>query len=874
MTPERFRQVREVADAALDRPEAERDSFLAAICAGNHSLQAEVESLLEAYEHVRGASFMEIPVAELARSKPLTAGEEEPRDDALPAGTRLGAYEIDDAVGRGGMGIVYRGVRADDEYRQVVAIKVIRRGMDTAVGQRRFREERQILAGLDHPGIARLLDGGSTEEGLPYFVMEYVEGEPIDNYCDRVRLGVTERLRLFLRVCAAVHYAHRSLVVHRDLKPGNVLVTADGIPKLLDFGIARLVRPATEPGALDPTVTALRMLTPDYASPEQVRGEAVTTATDIYSLGVLLYELLTGQRPYRANLVHEVLAAICEQDPERPSAALGRTRQPTTAGPSLERTAEELSGARATTPAVLRRKLAGDLDTIVLKALRKAPTERYASVEAFAEDLTRHLEGQPVQARPHTLAYRAAKFVRRNPTAAVAAALAVAALLGGIVTTTRQARIAEANRARAEQRFADVRSLADFVMFDMHDAIEKLPGSTRARKQLVERALQYLDRLIGEGVTDPVLLGEISRGYARLAEVQGQPNNANLGDRAGGLASARKALSAQERVAAALPLDGSASVALARRHLELASLLEEKEARLPLAQAESILRALPDAERNSTDALAVWETYYYVRASAEQDAGDMTAQREARRRELEIAEALLARDRASAMRQRSVAVACKYYGGVLHRANEYAEARRLYDRAVELDQGLLAAEPSNPQTKLDLSFSLASVASLLRDQGHLTDALRSYQEAQTLRENVFAADPDNGFAFHVVARGHESLASVLASMGDVDAALGQHRQALRLRQEREKKSPSRYGNAGWEASFHESAGDVLAKAAAVVQSPGRRKAYWGRARDEYSRALALWEQLAAAKPLEGAAAGAPQRLQECIAECTQALARL
>ena len=336
---------------------------------------------------MRRQSFLETPAAELAGPEPLTAGEEDPRDEALPPGTRLGAYELGEAVGRGGMGIVYRAVRADDEYRQVVAVKVIRRGMDTAVGQRRFREERQILAGLDHPGIARLLDGGTTEAGLPYFVMEYVEGEPIDAYCDRRRLDVAERLRLFLRVCAAVHHAHRSLVVHRDLKPGNILVTADGVPKLLDFGIARLVRPAREPGDVDPTVTVLRMLTPDYASPEQVRGEPVTTATDVYSLGVLLYELLSGQRPYaggprpRGDGRH-----LRRRTPSAPARRSPATRKPTT----------------AEAPALLRRTLAGDLDTIVLKALRKAPTERYASVEAFADDVTRHLEGRPVRARPHT----------------------------------------------------------------------------------------------------------------------------------------------------------------------------------------------------------------------------------------------------------------------------------------------------------------------------------------------------------------------------------------------------------------------------------------------------------------------------------------
>ena len=871
MTPERFRQVRDVADAALNHPEAERPAFLAEACAGNDDLRAEVGSLLAAYEEVRGHSFLETPAAELAGREALPAGEEDSRDDALPPGTRLGAYELGDAVGRGGMGIVYRAVRADDEYRQVVAVKVIRRGMDTVVGQRRFREERQILAGLDHPGIARLLDGGTTEEGLPYFVMEYVEGEPIDVYCDRRRLEVDERLRLFLRVCAAVHHAHRSLVVHRDLKPGNVLVAADGAPKLLDFGIARLVRPAGEPGVLDPTMTALRMLTPDYASPEQVRGESVTTATDVYSLGVLLYELLSGQRPHRTGLVHELLAAICEEDPERPSASV---RKATTAEGSAEGAPVGVSGARATTPALLRKKLAGDLDTIVLKALRKAPNERYASVEAFADDVGRHLDGRPVRARPQTLAYRAGKFVRRNPAAAAAAALAVAALLGGIVATTRQAHIAEANRRRAEQRFEDVRTLADFVMFDMHDAIADLPGSTRARKQLVERALRYLDRLAGEGITDPVLLGEISRGYARLSEIQGQRGAANLGDRTGALASLRKAIAVQERVAAALPSDAATSAGLARGHAQIALLLRGGEGRASLEEAEGILRGIPAAGRDSTDVQDAWQVYYTARAALEADARDLTALRETRRRQKEIAETLLARDPGNLARQRDLALACKYYGGALHALSERAAARPFYDRAVELDQRVLAAEPTNPHRKLDLAFSHASVGSLLRDEGDLAGALRSYQKAQGLREEVYAADPDNDRAFTSVVRGHESLAGVLAGMGEVDAALGHEREVLRLREDLEKRRPSRYGQVGWEASFHESVGDLLARAAATPTRPGRRQAHWQRARDEYSQALALWGQLAARKPLEGSEADAPQRLRDAIGRCTQALGRV
>jgi serine/threonine protein kinase len=316
------------------------------------------------------------------------------------SGIPVGPYRLIREIGSGGMGTVFLAVRNDDAFQRRVAIKVLRRGMDTDAIVRRFRHERQILASLQHPYIAGLLDGGSTSDGLPYFAMEYVQGQNISDFCEARTLDTTARLELFRKVCAAVQYAHQNLIIHRDIKPANVLVTSDGTPKLLDFGIAKLVNPEVGGQTLAPTAAGLQLMTPDYASPEQVRGETVTTATDVYSLGVLLYELLTGRRPYEltSRSLADVAHVICHAEPERPSTAV----------------TQPVRGATSPHTDRLRRRLAGDLDNIALKALSKEPDRRYASVDQFSEDVRRHLAGLPVIARKDTVGYRAAKFVRRN----------------------------------------------------------------------------------------------------------------------------------------------------------------------------------------------------------------------------------------------------------------------------------------------------------------------------------------------------------------------------------------------------------------------------------------------------------------------------
>jgi eukaryotic-like serine/threonine-protein kinase len=320
MTPEEWHKVKEVLQTALELDPQARETFLDSACVGQESMRSEVESLLQS--HDEDIAFLDASAAVDAANLELITT---PRKFV---GRRLGPYELLEEIGEGGMGAVYRAVRADGLYDKQVAIKLIRSGLSTDFFVSRFKNERQILAGLEHPNIARLLDGGVTEEGLPYVVLEFVAGVPIDEYCARHELSITERIKLFRTVCSAVQYAHQNLVVHRDLKPGNILVTEDGIPKLLDFGIAKIVGPEPETIGSDRTLTVMRIMTPDFASPEQVRGDAVTTSSDVYSLGVILYLLLTGRRPYRvpSTAPHEIIKAICNTDPEKPSTAVTRLR--------------------------------------------------------------------------------------------------------------------------------------------------------------------------------------------------------------------------------------------------------------------------------------------------------------------------------------------------------------------------------------------------------------------------------------------------------------------------------------------------------------------------------------------------------------------
>ena len=511
MTHHRREQIEALFEAALDRPPDRRRAFLASSCRLDADLLAEVETLLAAHERPEGAL-----------DRPLVGLAAQLLDDRSAA-RRIGPYNVLRELGRGGMGVVYLAERDDGQFRRRVAIKVVRSGFDDGQIQRRFLAERQILASLNHPNIAQLLDGGVTDGELPYLVMEYVDGLPITTYCDTHRLTVEARLRLFRDVCSAVHHAHQNLVIHRDLKPSNIVVDAQGRVKLLDFGIAKLLNPALGPAQAPFTRLEAWAMTPDYASPEQVRGEPLSTASDVYSLAVVLYELVTGHRPYQftTRSPAEVLDLVCRRDPERPSVRVGQLQTWTPEhGEARTILPTDVGAARDVLPDRLARLLGGDVDAIVMMGLRKEPGRRYGSAEMLRDDIERYLAGLPVVARQGTRQYYAVKFLRRHRAEALTAALVVISLVGGIGIATRQAAVAGRERDRAEAALTQAEEVTDFLM-ELFRSGEPDParasGDVTAR-DLLRRGVARADLLDDQPAVQARLLSVIGRMQQSVGE--------------------------------------------------------------------------------------------------------------------------------------------------------------------------------------------------------------------------------------------------------------------------------------------------------------------------------------------------------------------
>jgi len=527
-------EISDVFHSIVELSKSERKAVLSSIT--DERKRNEIEKLLLANDAEQ--SFLE--------SSPLKAIHGEEISPKIPE--QIGRYKILEQIGRGGMGTVYLAEREDLKKR--VALKIIKRGMDTDEILRRFQTERQILANLEHANIARLLDGGVSEDGLPFIVMEYVDGKDLLDFNAEKDLSLNAKLDLFRKICAAVSYAHQNLVVHRDLKPSNILVSKDGEPKLLDFGISKLLTDETDETG---TATSLGMMTPNYASPEQFRGETVSTATDIYSLGVILFELLTGNLPYeiRSKRFEEAARIVAETEPRKPSSVIQNSnsgngyRFQTEDSDSTDdklKTKNQNQITNHKSKIQNPKSLRGDLDNILLKALRKEPERRYSSVEQFSEDIRRHQIGLPVTARPDTFSYRASKFFQRNRIGVVSAGLIFLALIGGVIGTSWQAVRAERQRALAEKRFGDVRQLANNAVFKYYEQIKDLDGATEARETLVKDATEYLDKLAQDAKGDVSLQKDLVKAYFRLGDVLGAPHaNANTGDTAGALENYGKA---------------------------------------------------------------------------------------------------------------------------------------------------------------------------------------------------------------------------------------------------------------------------------------------------------------------------------------------
>lgn len=718
--PERNQRIAELVESALERDPREWTVFLDEACRQDGALRAEVESLLryekEAYDFIEAPAFQ-------VNAETFLAADELDGGAALKPGQLLGDYKILSLLGEGGMGEVY--LAEDAVLGRRVAIKQLKRELGTQSIIRHFRQEKQILAGLNDPHIARLYNAAITPDGLPYFVMEYVEGERLDEYCNRRALPIKDRMKLFVKVCSAVAYAHQHLVIHRDIKPANIWVTSDGEPKLLDFGIAKLLDPDTAQ-AVEQTITLRAVMTPEYASPEQIRGESMTTASDVYSLGVVLYELLTGEKPYRtkSRRPEEISRLITEQEPVRPSTALKAGLPP--------------SARKGNHPNP--KSLRGDLDNIVLMAMRKEPSRRYSSVGQFAEDIRRHLEGLPVIARKDIWSYRASKFLKRNKVAVLAVMLVLTTLVAGIIATTWQARVAQAERAKAERRFNEVRKLANSYLFEFHDAIEKLPGSTAVRALLVKRALEYLDSLAREATDDPSLQREVLIAYLKVGNVQGNPRNANLGDSLGAMESYHKALAIGEKLSAVSPDP-------ATRH-SLALIFEK------MADVEANNNHIQEAVYNARKSLAIFKEL----------AGANPTDVEA---------------------QRSLAISRLKVGDILGNPNfvnlgNQPGAMESYRAARKILESLHAADPADAKTRRFLGMIHERIGTMLELQKDVAGALSEYQMSAEIRVPLAAEFTDNTPIVRDAAIAYEKIANTMSALGNLDAALENRRKSLEM----------------------------------------------------------------------------------------------
>jgi tetratricopeptide (TPR) repeat protein len=704
-----WQRVEEMFHVALEMPPEARAEFLRDQCAGDIRLEREVREILRGY----------VEQEQLAAVTP----------DEPATRTRYGAFEIVRKIGEGGMGAVYLGRRYKD-FDQQAAIKLIR-GAPLAMVflAERFRQERQILAGLDHPNIARLLDGGVSSTGQPYLVMEYVEGVRLDQYCAEQNPTLPQRLELFRKISSAIHFAHQHLVIHRDLKPGNILVTKDGEPRLLDFGIARVLDPsaAPEPAA---TMTGSLLLTPQYASPEQLRGERCTVASDVYSLGVILYELLAGRNPFSAvtSSTADLIAAVITQEAPRPSTVA---------------------------PEPARGLLRGDLDGIVMKALARKPADRYGSVEQLSEDIRRQQAGLPVTAVEGTKLYLARKFVMRHRVGVAAAALVVLSLIGGLAGTLWQARVARRERGTAQQNFADARKLANYLLFPLFDSVQTLPGSLPVRADMASQSLQYLDRVSAGLSNDRALSLEVAEGYIRLGTILQAPSGQgdSLGETSRAQDTAQKALAILEPLDRKFPGDARIEEDLAHDNRLLGHLLyfhgKAAEGSARLNEAAAILDRLAAATPRNAGRLVDAGNTYVALMDLQATGGEFIMRSSAKD------EVIATGDKAIARFQAALAIAPQDSSALLEIARVYLTESGVQSSTdpslgiITVKKGL-AAFRRLPLTMQSSPEGLTEEARLGARMGwnqwrlgHYDEALKTMQRPREIAEQFATVDPKN-----------------------------------------------------------------------------------------------------------------------------------
>jgi tetratricopeptide (TPR) repeat protein len=694
VNPERWLAIGDLFEQALPLHAGAQTALVDRVCAADEEMRREVVSLLASHRAAPGGFFQE-------RIRNALTSFHETGGGTHPA--RVGPYRLIRELGRGGMGTVFLAERDDQQYDACVAIKLVRPGMDTEFIVARFRRERQTLARLQHPNISRLLDGGTTDGGVPYFVMEYIDGLWLTAYADANELSTDERLRIFLDVCAAVDYAHRQFIIHRDLKPGNILVGRDGVPKLLDFGICKLLRV----DSMSENDTGVAPMTPNYASPEQVRGDAVTLISDIYSLGAVLYELLTGKCPRQFGTLTPLGIEQASQTPiVLPSVAADAV--------------------------LVARQLKGDLDNIVMRALEAEPQRRYESAAQLADDVRRYLDHQPVHARSRTVRYRAAKFVRRHRVQVAATAAVFVALCVGLAVSLYEARIAGA-------RLQQMRAMADKLVFDVHDAVRDLPGSTRARQIIVQTALDYLDSSVNSVKGDPGGEKALARAYRRLGDVQGNVRSANLGDPTSALARYRQAMTLLDATIRRTPSDVEAVTEQLLLYSRVGTMQADTGKLRDAVQtlAEGIQLGLPFVASDHTD--------------------------------LRMALAGVYLDASEAKRN----------------MNNYSEAYPDAAESLRLYQAAVAVRPSDPAARHALANAYASAGAAEVGLNRLQDALAHFRQGTAEMEKLVASDPRNVSWNRDLMLAYGHIADVLGNpglqnLGDRAGALVAYRRAAEI----------------------------------------------------------------------------------------------
>ncbi|MEO1129422.1 MAG: protein kinase, partial [Planctomycetota bacterium] len=744
---DRFALLDRIFASVVSAPPATRATVLADACGGDADLQREVRALLDA--HDEAGAFLETPPPGMLDGMAAES-------DAAEGPQRFGAYESVRLIGSGGMGAVHLCRRSDDQFEKYVAVKVIHGWVATHEVVDGFEQERRVLAQLQHPNIAMLFDAGLTERGTPYIVMEYVDGRPLDMYCREHARSIEDRLRLFLAVCEAVQAAHRSLIVHLDIKPGNVLVTEDGLVKLVDFGISQLID--SRSGGRARAVAAA--FTPAYAAPEQIRGEAVSTATDVYALGAVLYRLLTDVRPFTGVRDDPIEHTVVTRMPTPPSGTVKL-------GHGQDR--------------ALRRQLQGELDMIVLKAMAKKPSDRYASPDALAADLRRYLEGYTVSAMPRTLRYRAARFVRRNRLPVAAALLLAVTLASGVAGVAWQAAEARRERDRAQKRFDDVRQLANVLLREVDEKLADKPGTIDARRAIVAAATEYLDSLAVDVDDDPDLMLEVAGSYARLAGIQRNMMSADLGETRSALENHRKAFDLRQRVLEMRTGDVAALRGLAESGVFIGDMLRSEG---DLDGAVETYRASEEHWAELFD-VGVNDPIEAVHTRAvlltkigivEASRGEYQTAEDAYEAALALNEQVLTMDDSRVKNLRNKAVNLERIGDMRSVRGDAEGAYAMFLSAHAIYEKLAAMDPAGTRPKFTLAVSHSKIGEVrghpsYANLGDLEGALQSFRDGQAIANELLQADPDDARARMFTSFFDRRIGTLLALLGELDEAL-------------------------------------------------------------------------------------------------------